>query len=314
MDNDVPREGRIAWIFPGQGSQQVGMGRVLYASSPAARALFDTADNVLGRPLAQLCFEGPDDVLRQTINTQPAVFTVSLACLRAAQERGDFVSPPVCVAGHSLGEYAAAVAADALSFEGGLRLVQERGKLMQAAGEQNPGTLAALLGANEEAARQLCAATGVEIANINSAEQIVLGGGLDAVQQATEQARSVGAKRAALLNVSGAFHTSLMQPAATGMAEALTGADLRELAVPLIANGSGAAITTAQQLREELVYQITHPVQWLKSVECMLAQGVERFVEFGPGQVLVGLVRRIDASAICQSCGEAELLAETAQT
>jgi len=307
-----PSIDKVAWLFPGQGSQQVGMGQDLSEKSAAARELFEKADAILQRPLSEICFRGPEKLLRQTINTQPAILTVSLACLTAARERGDLADMPSFVAGHSLGEYTAAVASGALSFEDGLLLVQERGRLMQAAGEENPGTMIAVLGLDEAAARELCSASGAQVCNVNAPGQVVVGGDLDAVARATEMARSYGARRVVPLGVSGAFHTSLMHPAVTGMTTALAGTAFRDPQVPIVANGTGMPVCDAAALREELSYQLTHAVLWQQSVEHMLASGVSAFVEFGPGQVLSGLVKRVAPAAMVRNAGEDDLLrAET---
>jgi [acyl-carrier-protein] S-malonyltransferase len=302
---------KIAWLFPGQGSQYVGMGQALAEQSEAARELFEKADRILGRPLSEICFKGPDEALRQTVNTQPAIFTVSLACLAVAEERADLWDPPLFVAGHSLGEYSAAVASGALSFEDGLKLVQERGRLMQAAGEQNPGTMVALLGLDEPAARELCSASGAQVCNVNAPGQVVIGGDLESVAKASEMAKSFGARRAVPLNVSGAFHTSLMQPAAIGMASTLDNVSFLDPEVAIVVNGTGMPIVDAPGLRQELSFQITHPVLWQQSVEYMLSEGVERFIEFGPGQVLSGLVKRMAPGASVVNLGENELLQTT---
>jgi [acyl-carrier-protein] S-malonyltransferase len=283
----------VAWIFPGQGSQKVGSGRDLYEASPAARRVFQRVDAALGFPLSELCFHGPEEILRLTINAQPAIMTVSLACLEAAREAGLLADEPAFVAGHSLGEYTALVAAEALDVEDGLRLVQERGRLMQVANEERPGTMAAILGLDEETAAVLCRETGAQVCNLNAPGQIVIGGTPAAVEAALGLARQHGARRAIPLNVSGAFHTNLMTSAVKGMARALEGVTLRDPRVPVIANGSARPLTSARQAREELLYQLDHPVQWQRSVEHMAGAGVDTFIELGPGQVLTGLVSRI---------------------
>lgn len=299
---------KVAWLFPGQGSQKVGMGEALCRKSAAARELFERADSALKRRLSDICFQGPDDLLRQTINAQPAIMTTSLACLAAAREQGMLAAAPSCLAGHSLGEYTAAVASGALSFEDGLLLVQERGRLMQMAGDSNPGTMIAVLGLDGAAAQKLCSESGAEVCNINAPEQIVLGGSIQAVARATEMARSFGARRTIPLNVSGAFHTTLMEPAALGMVSALESADFSDPRVPIVANGTAEFIVEASALRQEMAYQLTHAVLWQQSVERMLADGVSGFVEFGPGQVLSGLIKRMTSSATIQAIGEEDLL------
>jgi len=283
----------VAWIFPGQGSQKVGSGRDLYEASPAARRVFQRADAALGFPLSELCFQGPEDILRQTVNAQPAIMTVNLACLEAAHEAGLLADEPAFVAGHSLGEYTALVAAGALDIEDGLRLVRERGRLMQVASKERPGTMAAILGLDEETAAALCRETGAQVCNLNAPGQIVIGGTLAAVEAALGLARQRGARRGIPLNVSGAFHTDLMTPAVKGMARALEGVTLRDPRIPVLANGSARPLTSARQVRDELLYQLDHPVQWQRSVEYMAGTGVETFIELGPGQVLTGLVSRI---------------------
>ncbi len=290
--------GSVAWIFPGQGSQQVGAGRDLYETSPAARRVFDEADAALGFPLSRLCFDGPEDTLRQTNNAQPAIMAVSLACLEAAREAGLLSRlRPAIAAGHSLGEYTALVAAGALEADDGLRLVRERGRLMQEAGEASPGTMAAVLGLDSATVEAICHEAGAELCNVNAPGQTVIGGGASSVDAALELAKSRGARKAMLLNVSGAFHTSLMRPAVEDMARALDAATFRDPDTPVIANGTGLPLTNAAAIREELVYQLTHPVLWQPSVEEMARAGVSTFVEIGPGRVLTGLVKRIAPGA-----------------
>ena len=291
--------GSVAWIFPGQGSQQVGAGRDVYESSPAARQVFEQADAALGFPLSDLCFHGPEDSLRQTINAQPAIMAVSLACLEAARE-ADLLSRlrPAFVAGHSLGEYTALVAAGTLDADDGLRLVRERGRLMQEAGEASPGTMAAVLGLDLDAVEAVCREAGAELCNVNAPGQTVIGGALPTVEAAVDLARSRGARKAMLLNVSGAFHTSLMRPAVEGMERALAAATFRDPETPVVANGTGLPLTSAAAIREELLYQLAHPVLWQRSVEEMARAGVSTFVEIGPGRVLTALVKRIAPGAV----------------
>jgi [acyl-carrier-protein] S-malonyltransferase len=285
-----------AWLFPGQGAQEAGMGRDLFDGSAAARALFEQADGVLGYSLSGLCFEGPAERLQETLFAQPAIFVTSLAALAAARELGSVESPPAFVAGHSLGEFSAIVAADAIDFEGGLRLVAERARLMQEAAEASRGAMAAILGLDEEALRAICEQAGAEVCNLNAPGQIVIGGEEGAVDSAMALALERGALRGIRLKVSGAFHTSLMRPAAEGMARAVAQAPLRNPLAPVIANTSAQALTTTAELRDELVEQLTHPVQWQRTVEALKARGVSAVIEFGPGRVLTGLVRRIDRS------------------
>jgi [acyl-carrier-protein] S-malonyltransferase len=283
----------VAWVFPGQGAQKVGGGRDLYEMSAGARGVFQRADAVLGFALSELCFQGPEDTLRRTVNAQPAIMAVSLACLEAAREDGLLTGEPAFVAGHSLGEYTALVAAGAVALEDGLRLVRERGRLMQMASEERPGTMAAILGLDEETAVAVCRETGAQVCNLNAPGQIVIGGTLAAVEAALALASQLGARRAMPLNVSGAFHTALMTSAVEGMARVFERVTLRDPQVPVLANGSGRPLTSAGQVRDELLFQLDHPVQWQRSVEYMASAGVDTFIELGPGQVLTGLIRRI---------------------
>ncbi|MGI8552515.1 MAG: ACP S-malonyltransferase [Dehalococcoidia bacterium] len=297
----------LAWVFPGQGSQEVGMGRDVYERYPEAREVFQRADEVLDMPLTRLCFEGPEEDLRKTVNAQPAIVTVSLAYLAAARGKHTAVEGmPAYVAGHSLGEYSALIAASVLSFEDGITLVRERGRLMQAAGDRNPGTLAAIMGLDESALEEVCQEAGAEICNVNTGNQIVIGGEREAVLRAMDLAQARGARRAVPLNVSGAFHSSLMRPAAIGMAEAIKRIQFREPLVPIVANCSGEAVDSGEAIREELIRQVSTAVQWRRSVMSMLQSGVSTFVEIGPGRVLSGLIRQIDRNAKLFNIGKVD--------
>lgn len=282
-----------AWLFPGQGAQQVGMGRDLYEAYPEAAAVFDEADAAIGRDLSRIIFDGPDDELRQTVNTQPAILVASLAAWRAATaaEHPALAEAPLCMAGHSLGEYSALVAAGSLTISEAVRLVQRRGELMQAAGEQHPGTLAAVLGLDEDAVQAVCAETGAELCNLNATGQIVVGGTPEAVERAVVAAETAGARRVVRLNVGGAFHTSLMQPAAEQMTPVLDAAVVADPQIPVIGNVDAAPLTSVDQVRADLKAQIRKPVRWRDTVLAMRDMGVDTYVEIGPGTVLTGLAR-----------------------
>ncbi len=285
----------IAFVFPGQGSQYVGMGKDLHDQSPAARALFEKADAILGFPLTKICFEGPEDELRQTRNTQPAIFLHSIA-LTAELE----TVRPVMVAGHSLGEYSALVAAEVLTFEEGLRLVRLRGELMQHAGEMNHGTMAAVVGLEPDAVENVCAEASsagiVQQANLNAPGQIVISGSVGGVHKAMELARVRGAKLVKELVVSGAFHSPLMESAREGLKSALDRATFRDAKIPVYANVTARPASRAAEIKELLYRQVTSPVRWEESVQNMVRDGAGVFYEVGPGKVLQGLVKRTQAT------------------
>ena len=288
-------EGKVAYVFPGQGAQRVGMGRELWESSRQARAVFEEADSTLGFPLTQLCFEGPEDVLRQTVNAQPAILTVSIAYLRASPELQAI--SPAFVAGHSLGEYTALAAAQVLDFAEALYLARERGRLMQEAGEKNPGGMVAVIGLDEALVGEVCQSTGTQVANINCPGQIVISGATQNIAQAAELARAKGARSAIPLQVSGAFHTPLMQPAIEGMSRAVSKMNFRSPAIPIVANTTAEPIPSGEAVKTELLNQLCNCIQWQKSVEFMVKRGVSAFFEVGPGQVLTGLIKRTTREA-----------------
>jgi [acyl-carrier-protein] S-malonyltransferase len=273
------------------------MGRDVWEASAAAREVFETADRVLGYSLSEICFEGPEERLRETEYTQPAIFTTSLACLAATVESGTVAARPAFTAGHSLGEYSALVAAGAMSLEDGLRLLDTRARLMAEAGRSNPGTLAAILGMGEDAVRAICADADVDVCNYNLPNQTVVGGTRAAVERAIELAKERGAQRALELNVSGAFHSRLMRPAAEGLASSVASASIGAPAVPVVANATATAMSDAGAIREELCAQVATAVCWHDSVTLMAAAGVATFIEFGPGRVLTGMVKRLAPAA-----------------
>jgi [acyl-carrier-protein] S-malonyltransferase len=303
-DLDANALARVAYVFPGQGSQVVGMGHEVCRGSREAREVFEEADDALGFEISRLCFEGPADQLRETINSQPAILTVSIACLRAAGINGAIT--PVYVAGHSLGEYTALVAANVLDFADAVRLVRERGRLMQEAGVARPGTMAAIIGLDDESVEDVCRETGAQIANLNCRGQIVVSGTKDAVARTMDLAQSRGAVGVVPLEVSGAFHSELMRPAAEGMARAVSQLELRTPEVPIVANCTARPMTTGAEVREELLLQICNCVQWQPSVEFMLDAGVSTFIEIGPGIVLSKLIKRISKSVQALNMGDAE--------
>jgi [acyl-carrier-protein] S-malonyltransferase len=283
---------KVAHVFPGQGSQSVGMGYKLYQSSAKAREVFEEADEALKFPLSRLCFEGPEEELRQTINAQPAIMTVSVACLRAAAELNDTVKPAF-VAGHSLGEYTALVAANVIGFTDAIKLVRERGRLMQMAGEIKPGGMAAVIGLDEAVLKEVCRESNAEIANYNCSGQIVISGTKEAIARAADLAKAKGARKVIPLQVSGAFHSTLMQPTIEGMAQAISQIKFNPPEVPIVVNSTAQPVNTVEEVKEELLRQLCHCVQWQPSVEYMLGEGISTFIEIGPGQVLSGLIKRI---------------------
>ncbi|GIO30044.1 MULTISPECIES: ACP S-malonyltransferase [Paenibacillus] len=291
--------GKTAFVFPGQGAQSVGMGKDFYEAVPASRDIIDSADRALGFSISKLMFEGPDGELKKTFNTQPALLTASVAALAALREKG---IAPDFVAGHSLGEYSALVAAGVLGFEDAVRIVRARGEFMEAAVPGGQGAMAAVLGADRSALEQLCRSITeegrlVEMANINCPGQIVVSGSKEGVAAVGERVKEAGGKRAIPLEVSGPFHSSLMKDAAEQLGAKLKEATFHEPAVPVVANVTARPAESADRIRELLVEQVYSPVLWEDTVAYLIAEGVDTFVEIGPGSVLTGLVKKMDKTA-----------------
>lgn len=309
-------EHNTAFVFPGQGSQFAGMGREIAEASPAARRVYEEVDEALGFPLSKLCFEGPEEDLKLTENTQPAILTTSIAILEAIRERGG--REPDLVAGHSLGEYSAIVCAGGLGVKEAASIVRSRGRFMQEAVPVGEGAMAAILGPSLEEIEAICseAAQGdvVSPANVNAPGQIVIAGTRRAVERAIAIAKTRGVRRALPLPVSAPFHCALMKPAQQRLAPVLEQAGFHSLYVQLITNVDASPVGTTHAVRNALVRQVSSPVRWVDSVRQMIAMGVSRFVEVGPGNVLAGLIRRIDSSVATLSVNDlASLEAFTTQ-
>ena len=308
-------ENIIALLFPGQGSQAVGMGKELAEKYPVARQTFEEADEALGYKLSNLCFEGPEDQLRLTEITQPAILTASIAALRVLETR---VPKPCYVAGHSLGEYSAHVASGTFRFADAVRTVRNRGKYMQEAVPVGVGTMAAILGMDLATVAAVCqdAAQGevCEPANINSPEQIVISGNTAAVERAAKLADERGAKRAKLLPVSAPFHCSLMKPAQDRLQHDLDALKLQKPVYPVACNVDAALVTDDLRARDTLVRQVTGSVKWEQCMRLLMAQGVQTFIEVGPGKVLCGLMRQIDRSKTCLNISDEASLTKTLES
>ncbi len=303
---------RAVFLFPGQGAQFVGMGKGLFEASEGARRTYAEANEALGFDLATLSFEGPEDELTKTKNTQPAILVHSVAVLRELVARG---VEPAAAAGHSLGEYSAYVAAGSLGFADAVRLVRRRGELMYEAGLEKPGTMAAILGLEGAAVEALCAGVTegvVRAANLNSPGQVVVSGEPAGVEAAMARAREAGAKRVIPLNVSGAFHSPLMESAYQGLKGALAEVEIRPAAFPVVANASADVVGEPEAIRESLARQLLSPVRWEASMRLLLADPGPPFLEAGPGKVLKGLLRAVDRGAACESAGTPEEIEEVA--
>jgi len=307
--------GQIAFVFPGQGSQAVGMGKALHDSFEAARAVFEEADAVLGFPLSQLCFQGPDEQLKLTENTQPAILAVSAAAWRVLSEAG---VRPDFVAGHSLGEYSALVAANSLSLSDALRVVRKRGTYMQESVPVGQGAMAAILGLTADQVEALCreAAQGEVLspANLNTPSQIVIAGTAAAVDRALQLAKSHGARKAVQLSVSAPFHCALMQPAQERLSKDLGKITFGNPEYPLINNADAAEVRLGDRIASSLSRQVCSSVRWTESVQKLISAGVQLFVELGPGKVLCGLIRQIDRTVRTANIEDPQSLAQTLET
>lgn len=301
---------KIAFVFPGQGAQAVGMGKDVYESHEGARKVFESADAALGFKLTDIIFGGPEETLKQTAYTQPALLTTSLALYEAFREKG---IRPDFVAGHSLGEYSALAAAGVLSFEDAVRTVRARGELMEQAVPGGKGAMAAVLGAERNALAELCRGIServgaVELANVNCPGQIVVSGTKEGVQAVVDSGKEIGAKRVIPLEVSGPFHSSLMKPAAEKLAGVLAGLDMKAASVPVVANVTAQPVSEPEKIRELLVEQVYSPVLWEDTVAWLISQGVDTFVEIGSGSVLAGLIKKVDKTVKVVSLNSKEAI------
>lgn len=285
----------VGYLFSGQGSQYVGMGKDLYESFPEAREVFDRAEEVLGFELKERCFEGPEEMLKPTNVSQPAIVTVSIAAFEVFKSKSNIT--PSFAAGLSLGEYSALIASGAMTFENGIRLIQKRGQIMEDASTKYPGKMAAVLELSVEQIKDICLQSGAEIANLNCPGQVVITGKAEAVNRAMELCSQAGAKRVIPLEVSGGFHSSLMLEASIELKHVLDKMPISEPGIPVVSNYTAQPQYKAGQIIENLVYQIKSSVRWEESMRYILSEGVTKFYEFGPGKVLKGLMRRIDSNA-----------------
>ena len=290
----------VGYLFAGQGSQYIGMGKDLYESFPESKAVFDNADKVLGFSISQLCFQGPQEELTKTNNCQPAILTVSIAAWEAFKKVTKLQSDKVTgfAAGLSLGEYSALVAAEAIGFQDAVLLVRRRGDFMEQEAKKLPGKMASILGLGLEAVKSICQETKTEIANVNSCEQIVISGGIKEIEEAEKLALQYGAKRVILLDVSGAFHSSFMKEASLKLAKELGTIKINKPKITVVSNVNAKPVTSESEIRDNLIKQVASSVLWEDSMKFLLLKGISNFIEFGPGKVLKGLMRRIDASAV----------------
>ena len=302
---------KAAYVFPGQESHFIGMGRDLYIHYSSARNVFEEVDKILGFSLSRLCFEGPEEELRQTVNVQPAVLATSVACLRAAQEASNNGLPtPTFVAGHDVGTYTALVAADAVSLPDVVRLIRERGRLMNEAGQRAAGGMVSMMGLDIEVFKNICFSTGAEIAYIDAPDQVTISGSHENLTKARRLAQIKGARRIIPLRVSGPFNSSLMEPAIERMRNSISEFTFNKPSVPIVANVTAQPLTDLEAIKEELVGQIVRPVQWQQSVETMITRGVTTFFEMGPGETLTKLTKRISPGAQTFNISNAQTISE----
>ncbi len=297
MTAELAESRSTAFVFPGQGSQAVGMGKDLYLNSSSAREVFDEVDDVLGRKLSNVMFDGPADELTRTENAQPAILATSVASWRTLEEATESVAVPDMTAGHSLGEYSALVVAGVLSVSDAVNLVCERGRLMQLACDERPGGMAALIGIDEVTVAEICREAGVDMSTVNTPEQIIIAGEHRGLAVALDMASARGAKKAIPLSVGGAFHSGLMSPAQSGLDEAIESTNFQDPIVPIIGNVDAKPLRTAEEVKSELRRQLTSCVQWSSGIRHMLDNDVNEFVEMGNGKILSGMIKRIDRRA-----------------
>ena len=289
---------KVAYVFPGQESHAVGMGLDLFVHYAAARSVFEEVDETLGFSLSRLCFEGPAAELGQTVNVQPAVLATSVACLKAAQEVSqDGLPAPTFVAGHGIGAYSALVVAEALTLSDAVRLVRERGRLMNEAGQRTPGGMLSMTGLDIETVRDICLSAGTEIAQIDAPDQVTISGTSESLTKARRLMQIKGARRVIPLKVSGPFYSALMEPAIGRLRNAIAGFTFNKPSIPVVANVTAQPLVDLEAIKEELVSQIVHCIMWQQSVENMIARGVTTFFEMGPGEILTRLIKRISPGA-----------------